>query len=221
MDDGDKTHWWINSAMNSYRKVLGPYAWCVYDYLASRVRTKNKSGEDKPLQECWVQQAVIARDLGISRREVQRALDKLELHSLIYRDPPQGFGQRNHYVLLKVEPWVASQTDAPTRRTDASTRRTVDAPTRRPLMHTEKQMHTEEVKQEPSLSGSPSGEPLRQPPKSAVVAPDSLALTMMDLQRSNADLTAEEREQRAVAAQQRFKGFSATAHPQGRRGRAA
>jgi DNA-binding MarR family transcriptional regulator len=196
---------WINKEfIQSHAEHLTPAA--IFVYLVLCMNSDNETQAVTKLMTAPkrfepVSREAIARLANCSERNARRALDQLERQGLTEKTA-------DGYRLREV-----------TKLSREAGQKCHEIVTKMSPQVLKDSVKTLRAKT-PSLNGS-QREPLRQPPKSAVVAPDSLALTMTDLQRSNADLSAEEREQRAIAAQQRFKGFSATSQPQGRRGRAA
>lgn len=91
--------WFENAAMDRYAKEIGPYAWMVYTYLIRRA--------DKNSQ-CFPSYKTAAKDLGISRTSVYKAVIVLEEKGLIHveerTDEESGDPTSHLYTVLGVSP---------------------------------------------------------------------------------------------------------------------
>ena len=208
----------------------------VYEYKLHSLLVNHA---DNATQECWPRQETLARRMMCSLAQVKMLLKRLEdLHLVAIQPTLKG----NRYTLLRVDEAalrerIEATKTPPTRKPPRSYPDSYHVAVPQPPRSSLKELdpRTRPIELDGVVLNSPSAAlalsarsaettpalPPKIPPQRSEPPLDPLAATMKDLQRSNADLTAEEREQRAVAAQQRFKDFSATSQPQGRRGRAA
>jgi hypothetical protein len=108
---GDK-YMWEPRAIMSYLKTIGPYGYTVYGYLKSRVLSKNKAGQNAPLEEIAVKHRVIKNATGISISQIKRSLAKLCQEGIIDVLEPTKRGEACTYVLLRFGPKVKAKSSA-------------------------------------------------------------------------------------------------------------